>query len=165
MISNVQQEPLYSLYAVNGIKNKHGLNELKIVKETRLNYDPAQSLSNSSALADFVYNLFKDTDDVEYMLCIPLNQQNVPIGYHIVSKGTVNECTAMPRDIFRAAVMLNATAIVMAHTHPSGNCEPSEVDRALTKRLVDAGEIIGIRVLDHVVVGMGKDVTYKSVIY
>lgn len=155
--------PVYSV--VIGQTAYKGVGDLVIVKERKVDYNEDLVLTKPEMLANYVYNMFKDVDDVEYMLSIPLNSQNIPIGYHVVAKGTANACTVMPRDVFRTAVMLNACSIVLAHTHPSGNCTPSEADKTLTNKLMEAGNVLDIKLLDHVVVGMGAAMTYKSILY
>lgn len=72
---------------------------------------------------------------------------------HEVSRGGVNHCAVVPVDIFRAAVIAHATAIILVHNHPSGVPEPSAEDIELTKNVIRAGQTLGIDVLDHVVIG------------
>ncbi len=73
----------------------------------------------------------------------------------LVAMGTANNVEAHPRDIFREAIRRNALAIVVAHNHPTGNLKPSPQDRELAQKLDRAGEILGIRVVDHMVIGRG----------
>jgi DNA repair protein RadC len=77
------------------------------------------------------------------------------IAYHEVHRGGVNSSLVYPRDVFKAALISNAAAVVVGHNHPSGDPEPSPEDRAVTRRLMSAGEVIGVAVLDHIVVGHG----------
>lgn len=91
--------------------------------------------------------------EVEYFLCITLNSTHKIIGTHVVSQGTVNSALVHPRDVFRAAIMDNAAAIIIAHNHPSGSLEPSTDDKDVTRRMKQAGNIVGIKVLDHLIVG------------
>ena len=67
-----------------------------------------------------------------------------------------------PREVFKAAMLANAAAIVLAHNHPSGDPTPSPDDMALTRRLVDAGRLIGVDVLDHIVIGDGRHVSFRE---
>jgi len=76
-----------------------------------------------------------------------------------VTKGLVNRSLVRPREVFREAIKDNASAVILAHNHPSGCPEPSVEDVRITERLVDAGKIIGIPVLDHLILGDG---TYYS---
>lgn len=79
-----------------------------------------------------------------------------------ISKGTVNKTIAMPREVFRRAIKLGATSIIIAHNHPSGDPTPSKEDVVLTERMVECGRILGIEVLDHIVVGDGECFSLKQ---
>ena len=74
----------------------------------------------------------------------------------LVSVGSIDHTFMAPREIFRDALLANASAIVVAHNHPSGDPEPSRDDAAVTRRLSRAGELVGVRVLDHLVIGAGR---------
>jgi DNA repair protein RadC len=78
-------------------------------------------------------------------------------GYSLVSIGTLDESIAHPRDIFRAAIAFGAHAVIVAHNHPSGNASPSRTDRNLFDRLNEAGDLLAIPVLDHIIVGKKRD--------
>lgn len=90
--------------------------------------------------------------ETERFTVLTLNGAHEVIRVHVVTKGLVNRTLAHPREVFRPAIKDNAVAIVVVHNHPSGNLIASDDDKELTKRLMDAGEIIGINVLDHVIV-------------
>jgi DNA repair protein RadC len=72
-----------------------------------------------------------------------------------VATGTVNACFIHPREVYRAAITESATGLILIHNHPSGELNPSDEDLSLTKRVMEAGAIVGIRVLDHIIVGPG----------
>ena len=91
--------------------------------------------------------------EVECFVCVTLNSSNKVIGTHIVSQGLVNRTLVHPREVFRPAIMDNAAAIIIAHNHPSGSLEPSLDDKDVTRHMKQAGDIIGINVLDHLIVG------------
>lgn len=103
------------------------------------------------------YEAVQDIADLEQevVVAVLLNQRNRSLGRVLVTVGTVNQSLVSPRELFREAILANAVAIVIAHNHPSGDARPSREDIDLTLRMVRAGEIIGIRVLDHIVVGDG----------
>ena len=84
------------------------------------------------------------------------------IGEDEISKGTVNQTIAMPREVFRKAIDLGASSIILAHNHPSGDVHPSMDDINLTRRMADAGKILGINVLDHFVVGHNSYYSFKE---
>lgn len=90
--------------------------------------------------------------EVECFVCITLSGDHKIIGTYIVSQGLVNQTLVHAREVFRPAISDNAAAIIIAHNHPSGNLEPSLRDRDTTRRMKQAGDILGIPVLDHLIV-------------
>jgi DNA repair protein RadC len=102
-----------------------------------------------------VYELVKDElagSDREMFLSIMLTVKNDLIGVETVCIGSIIKITIAPRDVFKSAILANAVAIIVCHNHPSGDLIPSDADMELTKQLVDAGELLGIKVLDHLIV-------------
>jgi DNA repair protein RadC len=93
------------------------------------------------------------SQEVEILCAIHLNTRRRATGFHLAGIGTLDTVLMSPREIFRTAILRNASAIVVAHSHPSGDPKPSESDIRATRELVQAGRIIRIEVLDHVVVG------------
>ena len=75
------------------------------------------------------------------------------IGWHEVSRGSVDTVWAAPRDVFRTALLSNAAALILAHNHPSGEAQPSEADRRLTTRMLEVANLVGIAILDHIIIG------------
>lgn len=92
----------------------------------------------------------------EHLVAFYLNGRNEVVGTELVTKGTLNQSPVHPRGVFRPAILANATAVVIAHNHPSGNSRPSEADKKTTKALTKAADIVGIPLLDHVIVGTGE---------
>ena len=102
--------------------------------------------------------------DREREMCVSLalsTKYNV-IGHTLVSIGTVNETIVHPRDVFRAAVALGAYAVLLIHNHPSGESSPSEADRRLTSRIAEAGRILQLQLLDHLIVGAATCFSFKE---
>ena len=91
--------------------------------------------------------------DREHFVVFFVDQKNRVIGVHTVSIGSLTASVVHPREVFKAAILANAAAIVCGHNHPSGDVQPSREDRATTKRLVDAGKLLGIEVLEHIIIG------------
>ena len=109
-----------------------------------------------------VYNLVKDelvNSDREMFLSVMLTSKNHLIGVETVSLGSINASIITPRDVFKSAILANAVSIILCHNHPSGDLTPSKQDIEITKRLVEVGELIGVKVLDHLVV---SDKGYRS---
>ena len=93
------------------------------------------------------------TPDCECFVVLLLNVRLRIRGHHLVSIGSLTEAMACPREVFRAAVIGAAYGVVLMHNHPSGDPSPSEADIRMTKRLAEAGRILGMEVLDHIIVG------------
>jgi DNA repair protein RadC len=91
--------------------------------------------------------------DKEHLVAVLLNAKLRMIRYHVVSVGSLNEALAHPREIFRAAILAGAYALILMHNHPSGDPTPSEADRRLTKNIREAAGVLQISLLDHVIVG------------
>ena len=101
------------------------------------------------------YELVKEElvgSDREILLSIMLTVKNDLIGVETVSIGSITASTTTPRDVFKSAILANAVAIIICHNHPTGELVPSDADIKITKQLVDAGELLGIKVLDHLIV-------------
>ena len=98
----------------------------------------------------------------EQCVSVLLNTRYRALGHNLVSVGSVNEALIHPREVFRAAVAMGAYAVIVLHNHPSGDPSPSQADRAITKRLAEAGNILQIRLLDHVIVGGGRYFSFKE---
>lgn len=96
---------------------------------------------------------------VERFGVVLLDQKQRVIRSLILSTGTADASVSHPRDVFRAAALASATSVAVFHNHPSGDPLPSTVDRLITRRLVAAGEVLGIQVMDHIILG---DTTYFS---
>ncbi len=88
----------------------------------------------------------------EFLFAIALNTAGRVKYIDLVSMGSVRGTVAEPREIFRFAILHGAVNLIIAHNHPSGNCKPSEADKKLTAKLFQAGEILEIKVLDHIIV-------------
>ena len=82
-----------------------------------------------------------------------LDNRHQLINYQELFWGTINSASVYPREVVKAVLCSNASAVILAHNHPSGNAEPSSADKAITERLVDSLNLIDVRVLDHIVVG------------
>ncbi|GIO87139.1 UPF0758 protein YsxA [Paenibacillus faecis] len=98
----------------------------------------------------------------EHFVCLFLNTKNHIIAQETLSIGSLNASIVHPREVFRAAIKCSSASLVCAHNHPSGDPTPSPEDIRMTRRLLEAGEIVGIDVLDHIVIGDGKFVSLKE---
>jgi DNA repair protein RadC len=98
----------------------------------------------------------------EHVLALYLNTQNQIIKKETIFIGSLSSCISHPREIFRGAVRYAAARVLLCHNHPSGNPKPSEADIAFTKRMVKAGEVMGIQLLDHLIIGEHSFVSLKE---
>jgi len=134
-----------------------------LVKEKARRYElPRKTNSPEKA-----YNAIKAITNVqeeaqEVFGILILNTKNKIVAVHEISRGALNSSLVHPREVFKPAVLHNAAAIICFHNHPSGNPEPSRDDIQTTKRLVEAGKIMGIEILDHIIVGDDRYVSLKE---
>lgn len=98
----------------------------------------------------------------EHFMALLLSTKNHVIARAIISVGSLNASIVHPRELFREAISYSAAAVILVHNHPSGDPTPSQEDISLTKQLVEAGNLLTISVLDHVIIGDGKYVSFKE---
>lgn len=98
----------------------------------------------------------------EYFKAVFLNTKNEIISYETISIGSLNASIVHPREVFNRAIKKSSASIILLHNHPSGNTTPSKEDIAITNRLIEAGKIIGIEVLDHIIIGNGGYYSLKE---
>ena len=101
-------------------------------------------------------------EDREHFVAILLNTKNRVIGSPAISIGTLSSSLVHPREVFKPAIKAGAASVVLAHNHPSGSAHPSREDREVTRRLVETGEVVGIEVLDHVILGGSSSYSLKE---
>ena len=119
-----------------------------LVKEGKL--PTYESRIRSSANAFTVLQEFMEGSDREVFVVMCLDRKNGVIGLNTVSVGSLSASVVHPSECFKPAILSNASSVILSHNHPSGNPLPSQEDRALTVRLVQAEKLLGIEVLDHV---------------
>ena len=103
-----------------------------------------------------------DDPSQEHFLVMYLNQSNHPLKVECISKGGTTNVIADPKVIFKSAINLGATCIVLGHNHPSGNPRPSEEDRLLTKKIFGAGKLLDISVTDHIIIGNERYYSFRD---
>lgn len=120
-----------------------------------------EPIRESSAVYRLVHPLVRDADR-EHFYCLHLSTRHTILDVDLVSVGSLSASIVHPREVFRRAIERSAASIILAHNHPSGDPSPSEEDLDITKRLCKGGEILGIEVLDHVVLGNGHFVSLRE---
>lgn len=123
--------------------------------------DLRPKISSAEDVSRLLMIPFKDCE-IEVFKALLMNPKNEVIKIADVSRGSLDASVALPREVFRQAVRDGAVSVIVCHNHPSGDPEPSRADIALTHRLKESGEMIGITLLDHVVFGDGRYVSLKE---
>ena len=130
-------------------------NRAVLEKECSVNYPELDRKMNAPdkivKLARDYLHIHEETEEYLYMFC--MNTKLELIGVFELSHGNVNSSIFSVREIFQKALLANAVSIILLHNHPSGECTPSRQDIEATKRAVEAGNILGVDVLDHIIVG------------
>jgi DNA repair protein RadC len=93
-------------------------------------------------------------NDVEQFVALHLDAKSNVIGYQIVSQGTLTSSLVHPREVFKAAILSNSNSLIVAHNHPAGSLDPSDDDRSTTRQLIEAGQLLQIPVVDHIIVSV-----------
>lgn len=168
--------------AQNGIRNLNGLSVEELSKfkgigktkacriiaalELGVRISVAKGVENftihSSGDAGNIYMEELRYKKKEIFRVIFLNTKNLIISHKDISEGSLNASIVHPREVFVEAIRKNSNKIIVMHNHPSGDPTPSREDHAITKRLVEAGKIIGIEVLDHVIIGDGIYYSFRE---
>jgi len=151
------------------LKTVHGIGKIKAMKiiaaiefSKRIKYSKVKrSIKN----AHDVYNYMKDkmSDlEKENFVVLMLDTKNNILKEDTVSVGTLDSAIVHPREIFKSAIRENSNSIILVHNHPSGNPNPSPNDLDITRKIILAGDTVGIKVLDHVIIGHGKYWSYNE---
>lgn len=140
-----------------------------LVKDSNNCYKTSRIAGSKDAVS--IVKDFLAGEDREVFVALNLGHGHKINSIHVVSIGTVNMSLIHPREVFKAAILSNATGIVIGHNHPSGDPTPSQEDKDVTRRLFDCGKMLGINVFDHIIIGdeeyssiqiMGKDISWQK---
>jgi DNA repair protein RadC len=123
-----------------------------LVREESTPYETPEHCGDPEAAARFLHRILSSWDR-EVMGALFLDTRNRAIGHQLAYIGTLTRAAVEPRGILTAALLANAAGVLLFHNHPSGDPSPSAEDLAFTRRMADAGEIVGVRVLDHLIIG------------
>ena len=137
---------------------------LKLVKEESINYEVVgkKVTEPKSIYRIAIDGLNINEEPAEIFGMFTLNTKNQITGYMEVSRGTLNASIVHPRDVYSRALLQNANSIILMHNHPSGDPTPSKEDISITNRLAEVGEILGIKVLDHIIIGDNRYISLKE---
>lgn len=145
-------------------KTKHAkrvnIVSIKMIRESSVLYKDRKVSSPLDAVN--LMRTFLENEDREKLMVCCLDTKNQPTSISTISIGTLDSSLAHPREVFKVAILSNAASIIIAHNHPSNQVEESAQDRSITQRLKEAGKILGIDVLDHLIIGHGKYLSLKE---
>ena len=162
-VNNLDKVDYNFLTKIDGIKETKACNILAAIELSRRINNKVRDLNGIKLTnVELVFNYYKDIlkdETQECFYCVYLDVTKKVIKDKLLFKGTLNYSLVHPREVFKEAFLLNATAIICVHNHPSGNIEPSRQDIEITNNLVELGLIHGIKVLDHVII---SDNSYYS---
>lgn len=134
--------------------------KIKMCKEGSIMYG-ARKISSPSDAVNLIGEFMGDSDREEFII-IAIDTKNQPTAINVCSIGTLNATLVHPREVFKMAILANANSIIIAHNHPSGDVSPSKEDINITTKLKEAGDIIGINITDHLIIGSGNYMSFKE---
>lgn len=136
---------------------------LELVKEEAHKYEVETRISCPKDIYEVLTKVCRiQCNAEEVFILITLNTKNIITGYFEVHRGTINTSLVHPREVFKRALLNNASNIMVAHNHPSGDPNPSKEDIQITERLKEAGNLLGINLIDHIIVGDDKYISLKE---
>ena len=136
---------------------------LKLVKEKGNKYELDYKVNNPEvAYKAFVDILELNSQAEEVFGFLTLDIKSKITGVFEVSRGSINKSIVSPREVFKRAILNNACGIILAHNHPSGELSPSNEDRSITDKLKEAGDLIGITVIDHLIIGDNNYISLRE---
>lgn len=142
------------------IKRKSSLYVRELSTKYKALKTPVTQLNSPQTVADFLKDKIGN-ECKENFVVLGVNNKNEVMIFSKISTGTVSESIVHPREVFGAAILGNCSGIIISHNHPSGTLTPSRQDITTTKRLKEAGEIMGIPVIDHIIIGFNSDNYYS----
>ena len=145
---------------MSNVAKRINIVSIKMVKESSFQYLARKILSPSDAY-EMIKEQLEGLDREQFIIAF-LNTKNEPTNITVVSVGSLNKVIVHPREVFKTAILSNAASVMAFHNHPSGDTTPSGKDIQLTHRLVEAGELLGIKLLDHLIIGDGSFMSLKE---
>ena len=144
-------------------RKKDSLNEVRVVNIRMVREPSLYSEDRITRPEDAVKAIAKDlaTYDREVFAVLNLKTNVQPINLNICSMGTLDASVVSPREVFKSCILSNSAAFIAIHNHPSGSITPSQEDKDVTKRLLSCSELLGVKMLDHIIIGGESGRTYS----
>ncbi len=157
---------MFSLFFISNPKLERKFMNPKFIKRIVAHYIREREVPYFGPIHDpgevVKYFRFLEIRDREEFVSLHLDKGNRPICWDRISVGTLNETYIHPREVYKTALLSNASALIFMHNHPSGRTEPSSEDHAITKKLIEAAKILEIKILDHLIIGEGSYFSFQE---
>lgn len=161
-LSNATLEQLTSIKGIGECKASQILAAIEIGKRiNRWKADDKVKVTSPMVIANLMMDEMRYLDKEHFNIAI-LDTKNQVLSIENISIGTLNASIVHPRDVFGMAIKKNANSIILLHNHPSGDPQPSNEDINITHRLVEVGNLVGIKVLDHIIIGDNRYISFKE---
>lgn len=176
ILSHMEQSPYPGLLgllhcSVSDLKKIHGIGTVKAVQlkcigelSKRIASTAARislDFNSPDSIAAYYMEQLRHQEQ-EIMICMMLDNQNHLLGDTMLSKGTVNATLITPREVYLEALQYHAVNLILIHNHPGGNPAPSKCDKEITERICQAGEMLGINLLDHIIIGDHRYISFRE---
>ena len=176
ILSHMEQSPYPGLLgllhcSVSDLKKIHGIGTVKAVQlkcigelSKRIASTAARislDFNSPDSIAAYYMEQLRHQEQ-EIMICMMLDNQNHLLGDTMLSKGTVNATLITPREVYLEALRYHAVNLILIHNHPGGNPAPSKCDKEITERICQAGEMLGINLLDHIIIGDHRYISFRG---
>ena len=176
ILSHLEQSPYPGLLgllhcSVSDLKKIHGIGAVKAVQLKCIGELSKRIASTAARISldfnspDFIAAYYMEQlrhQEQEIMICMMLDNQNHLLGDTMLSKGTVNATLITPREVYLEALRYHAVNLILIHNHPGGNPAPSKCDKEITERICQAGEMLGINLLDHIIIGDHRYISFRE---
>lgn len=160
--------PYHELLTINGIGPIKAIQILALLelskRITKEKYQSGEKITSPALLSSYFMEELRHSREERFIITL-LDAKCKMIGYEIVSKGSLTASIVHPREVYRVAIQKSAHSIIAVHNHPSGDPTPSEEDLHMTKRLQKVGDLVGIPLLDHIIIGDGIYKSFKEESY
>ena len=161
-IANPDPELLLGFHGISHAKAAQLMAAVELGKRvSRVDFDDRFKVTSPQDIANYLMEDMRYLKKEHFKIII-LDTKNKILDVCTISIGSLNSSIVHPREVFHEAVKKSAASILLVHNHPSGETQPSREDISITKRLIEAGELMGIKVLDHIIIGDGVYLSFKE---
>lgn len=163
LLKNFKDLSVLSIQTFDSLKNQRGIGKDKAATllaafelgrriDANRRWRSDKKIVSPSDIAEYMIPLLRDeVKEKFYVVCLSSSNKIIK-EYNLISEGSLNSSVVQPREVFKVAIESNSASIILVHNHPSGNLEPSREDIQLTKRMIEAGKLLNIKVLDHLII-------------